>query len=277
MLDKLPYCALSFGGGVQSSAIYLMLIHEPWRLLDVMGELPDKVYFADTGAETKDTYKAVNYMQSFKSKVFEIEVVSNGNILERQYTSGDYNPLFPFFIKQLDGGIGMAKRQCTSEYKIRAIQKACREAFKLTNVKLMIPTVSQWLGISIDEPERIKTSEGKGFITQYPLVQLGWDRKKCIEYCESYNWTPTKSRCFMCPYQSDANWLQLKRDSPDEFEEACLVDEKIRETLLWGDATKNQTTTSQSFLHRSCIPLRNVKFKGENNLFADECQGVCNT
>ena len=53
MLGKLPYCAFSFGGGVQSSAIYLMLIHEPWKLLEIMGELPDRVYFADTGAETQ--------------------------------------------------------------------------------------------------------------------------------------------------------------------------------------------------------------------------------
>ncbi|MEH2169329.1 MAG: hypothetical protein V7K41_22260 [Nostoc sp.] len=270
MLGKLPYCALSFGGGVQSSAIYLMLIYEPWRLLEVMGELPDKVYFADTGAETQNTYKAVEYMQSFKSIAFKIEVVSNGNILERQYTSGDFNPLFPFFIKQIDGNIGMAKRQCTSEYKIRAIQKACREAFKLTNVKLMVPTISQWLGISIDEPERIKISEGTAFVTRYPLVELGWDRDRCVDYCLRWKWTPTKSRCFMCPYQSDANWLELKRDSPDEFENACLVDEKIRETMLWRDAS-----TSKCYLHRSCVPLREVQFKGENDLFADECQGMC--
>ena len=270
MLGKLPYCAFSFGGGVQSSAIYLMLIHEPWKLLEIMSELPDRVYFADTGAETQSTYKALEYMQSYKSQSFQIEVVSNGSLLERTYSSGDYNPLYPFFIKQPDGKKGMAKRQCTSEYKVRAIHKACRQAFNLVNKPLKYPTVSQWLGIGIDELERVKTSEGEGFSTNYPLIQLEWDRDRCIEYCESHGWTPTKSRCYMCPYQSDANWLDLKLNHPEDFERACVEDGRIRDTLM------RNGSVSEAYLHSSLMPLRTVKFKGEDNgLFADECQGVC--
>jgi hypothetical protein len=269
MLGNLPYCCFSFGGGVQSSAIYLMLIHEPWVLLELMGELPDKVYFADTGAETSSTYKCLEHMQNYKSQSFGIEVVSSGNMLERQYTSGDYNPLYPFFISQPDGKVGMAKRQCTSEYKVRTIQRACREAFGLVKKHLKTPTISTWLGISTDELERLKFTEGEGFVLRYPLIELGWDRNQCIDYCATHNWVPIKSRCYMCPYQSDKNWLDLKINHPDDFEKACVEDERIRDTTTWSGGT------SQAYLHRSCVPLREVVFKDEPELFLDECQGMC--
>ncbi|GAA6621592.1 hypothetical protein [Scytonema sp. NUACC26] len=277
MLGQLPYCAFSFGGGVQSSAIYLMLMHEPRKLLEAMGELPDKVFFADTGAETASTYKALVHMMGFKSLHFEIQIVSNGSILNHCYGSGDYNPLYPFYIKQPDGKLSMAKRQCTSEFKIRAVQKACREAFHLTRKKLKYPTISQWLGISTDEPERVKTSEGTGFVTRYPLIELGMSRDDCVDYCKQHNWTPTKSRCYLCPYQGDAQWLELKYKHPGDFELACQQDERIRNTLLWRDRAEGNQPTAQCYLHRSCAPLREVQFKGEPDLWADECQGVCNT
>lgn len=72
MLGESLYCAFSFGGGVQSSAIYLMLIYEPKRLFRAMGELPDKVYFADTGAETQTTYDCLEHMKNLKSQLFKI-------------------------------------------------------------------------------------------------------------------------------------------------------------------------------------------------------------
>jgi hypothetical protein len=44
----------------------------------------------------------------------------------------------------------------------------------------------------------------------------------------------------MCPYQGDANWLELKVKSPDE---------RIRQTMLEKNASTNQTVTSQCYLH----------------------------
>lgn len=271
MLGKSPYCVFSFGGGVQSSAIYLMLMHEPGRLLEAMGELPDKVYFADTGAETKATYKCLEHMQKTCSGSFQIETVNNGNILESAFAdSGLYKACYPFFIKNgITGKVGMAQRMCTSNYKIRAIQKATRQAFNLKGMPLRDNFISMWLGISIDEIDRARDSRDKWIVNRYPLIELGLTRQDCLDYCARYDWIPTKSRCYFCPYQSDANWLELKQTSPDEFDAACKEDERVRSRFLHDG--------SKAYLHQSCVPLRDVVFKGENNNdgFGNDCQGIC--
>lgn len=272
MFGNSPYCVFSFGGGVQSSTIYLMLIHEPKRLFKVMGELPDKVYFADTGAETQSTYECLRHMQNLRSPLYEIETVNNGSILESSFAdTGNSKASYPFFIKNgITGKVGMAKRICTSEYKIKAIQKAIRKTFNLTKMKLRDNNVSMWLGISIDEIERVKDSRDKWVLHQYPLIELGLNRQDCLDYCDRYNWTPTKSRCYFCPYQSDVNWASLKQNSSEEFELACKEDERIRNRFL--------TDGSTAYLHRSCVPLRQVKFKSDDNdNFGNECEGLCST
>lgn len=270
--QKSPWCVFSFGGGVQSSAIYLMLIHEPKRLFEIMNELPNKVYFADTGAELKSTYACLEHMLTLQSSLFQIETVNNGSILEGIFAdTGNPKVSYPFFIKNgQTGKVGMSRRMCTSEYKIKAVQKATRKAFNLTGLKLRDKCVSMWLGISIDEIERVKDSPDRWVQHRYPLIELGMSRQDCIDYCGQYDWTPVKSRCYFCPYQSDTSWAELKRDSPEEFELACKEDERIRNRPLKND--------SLSYLHQSCVPLRDIRFKKlDNDGFGNECEGICGT
>jgi 3'-phosphoadenosine 5'-phosphosulfate sulfotransferase (PAPS reductase)/FAD synthetase len=44
----------SFGAGVQSTAILLLIKYEPERVISAMGKLPDWIIFADTGAENQE-------------------------------------------------------------------------------------------------------------------------------------------------------------------------------------------------------------------------------
>jgi len=267
---KSPYCVFSFGGGVQSSALYLMLIHEPAKLLKAMGELPQKVFFADTGAETEATYKALEHMQAFKAHWFEIETVTNGNILTSTFADGNLKIGYPAYIKNgVTGKIGMGKRFCTRNYKIEAVQKATRETFKIKKIHLRPNTVSMWLGISTDEIDRVAESPDKWIKNSYPLIELGMSREDCIKYCIQHNWTPAKSRCYICPYQSDDNWLDMKVNNPGEFEKACLIDEQIRHITHIDNST--------IYLHRSATPLRKVQFKGGQHWDIDECSGHCGT
>jgi len=267
------YCVFSFGGGVQSSAIYLMLINEPRKLYNAMNEVPGKIFFTDTGAELQSTYKCLEYMQGLRSPLFHIELVSNGNILKSNFkdTSNSKAP-YPFFIKNgQTGKVGMAQRMCTHEYKIKAVQKATKDAFKLNRIRLQKGIVSMWLGISMDEIHRMKDNRDHWRTNRYPLIEMGMTRQDCIEYCAMYNWLPTKSRCYFCPYQSNASWNELKQNSPKEFELACKEDELIRNRFL--------TDGSKSYLHKSCIPLKEINFKRSEieDGFNNECEGVCNT
>ncbi len=270
MLGSIPYCYFSFGGGVQSCAIYLMLMHEPHKLIDVMGEYPDKVFFADTSAELQATYEALKHMQSYNSKLYAIEVVSNGDITREVFADNLYKPKMPYFYVANNNKVGMHQRQCTSDFKVKALLKAARAAFNLTNKSLKHDTISIWLGISTDEERRAQPSKENGFVNRYPLIELGWSRDDCEVYCKEHGWIPVKSRCYCCPYQSEKNWLDLKLNHSEDFKRACEIDEKCRNATIakFGYA---------AYLHRSCLPLSEVKFKGESevNGFGWECDGLC--
>jgi hypothetical protein len=51
------YCVFSFSGGVQSYAIYLLLLYETKKLYHAMGKLLELCSFADIGVETQLTYQ----------------------------------------------------------------------------------------------------------------------------------------------------------------------------------------------------------------------------
>lgn len=283
--SKYPFCFFSFGGGVQSSAIYLMLLNEPHKLHEAMGEMPDIVLFADTGAETQSTYDCLAEMRGrgkeIGNKAFEIELVQyRVGIIETTLESGHYYPTYPFFVKKKDGSIGMSKRICTQKFKIDVLKKAVRERLGLTGRRIKDKIlISSWLGISTDESERMRLSLDGWTECRYPLIELGMDRSDCIDYCKKFDWHPAKSRCWLCPFQSNINWLDLKLNHPDEFEKACEEDERIRYLPRSHEWKRNADPESEFYLHRSCIPLRKVDFLHKEKLsdfsFRDECTGLC--
>ena len=102
----------------------------------------------------------------------------------------------------------------------------------------------------------------------YPLIDAGLYRNNCIQVVEDAGLgTPRKSACVYCPYQSDHRWAEMKRDNPDEFEKACKLDELIR--------TKTRAVKDEAFVHKSGVPLRDVKFGDFPSLWDDECEGHC--
>lgn len=62
----------------------------------------------------------------------------------------------------------------------------------------------------------------------------------------------------------------MKRNRPDEFKDACEIDEQIRKG--------NHKVKDNLYIHRSCVPLKEVVFKEkekEPDLFNLECEGMC--
>src|SRR5262249_5257261 len=100
---------LSFGGGVQSTALLLA---------SQDGLIPsfDLVIFADTHAEPKVVYDWINFVV-YSTKI-EIQFVSAGDIVADTLSNDKRFASAPFFVKNLEGNKGILRRQCTSEYKI---------------------------------------------------------------------------------------------------------------------------------------------------------------
>ena len=103
--------ALSCGAGVQSSALIL---------LAARGEIPrfDVAVFADTGWEPAAVYAQLDRLTGIAAKAgMPVVRVSAGNLRADALDPGHRFASMPLFTLGPNGERGMARRQCTSEYK----------------------------------------------------------------------------------------------------------------------------------------------------------------
>jgi 3'-phosphoadenosine 5'-phosphosulfate sulfotransferase (PAPS reductase)/FAD synthetase len=127
--------------------------------------MPDAAIFADTQDEPKEVYAHLEWLKSVLP--FPVYVVTAGKLSQR-HLDGFNGARTPFFIK----AGGMAKRQCTREFKIRPIRRKVREIVGV-GARGHIPpnTVTAWVGISIDEADRQKPSGVRFIINRWPLLE----------------------------------------------------------------------------------------------------------
>lgn len=256
---------LSLGGGVQSTALFLMSLH---------GKIDnpcEAAIFADTGAEKQSTYETIEFLREYADG-FGIPVysVSNGDILTDTLQNDSVPPVIPFRILRPDGSNLLGRRQCTTWYKITPIQKKIRE---ITHCTSKNPVVQQ-IGISVDEAHRMRPSRSKSFINRYPLVEKRFGRDSCVAYLKKNGFdVPSRSSCFFCPYNSDAEWQLLN----DEYISKC------------SDFEKAVQSKPMEYLDEGCVPYLHRSFKQiadrpfdkrnpdqlEFDLKSEECEGGC--
>ena len=125
-----------------------------------------------------------------------------------------------------------------------------------------------WLGISLDEIQRAKTSMLPRVQYYYPLIEERLTRGDCVRYFKDRSFpVPKKSSCVFCPYHSDKGWKELKDNYPKEWKKAVKVDEAIRDSTKRG-------LDDPIYLHRTCAPLEDVEFADQQELFMCE-EGFC--
>lgn len=261
---------LSLGAGVQSTTLALMAAH------GAVGPMPDCAIFADTGWEPKAVYEHLAWLRSPNVLPFQVHIVSDGNIRDGlvRGAQGERWASIPAFTKSASGTVGMIRRQCTKELKIVPIRRKVRELIGIAGKRSPNhPVVEQWIGISFDEIVRMKMSMEPWQVNRFPLVEMGMTRRDCLRWLELNGYpTPPKSSCIGCPYHSDSLWRQMREEDPDAFADAVAIDRMIR--------TGFRNLRGEVFLHRSCVPLDEADIdtladKGQLDLFADECDGMC--
>ena len=294
-----PIHIISLGAGVQSSTMALMA---------AKGEItpmPIAAIFADTQAEPDEVYTWLDWLE--KQLPFPVHRVTQGSLYDQALkmrttkdgrsftvTSIPYHTLSKRVsnlcvscgIKihngtcELCGGtkfkeveintVGMVPhRTCTADYKIKPLLKHAR---KLAGIKRGQKTVGlvQWIGISLDEIQRMKDSREPWAENRWPLVELGMKRHDCLRWMEKNGYPkPPRSACYFCPFHSDAEWSRLKRFDAVAFERAVAKQKGLTSNFH-----------SRIFLHKSCKPLDTVDFsteeeRGQINMFNNECEGMC--
>jgi hypothetical protein len=276
-----PYNFLSLGAGVQSSTIALMAKHGE------ITPMPDAAIFADTQAEPASVYKWLDWLEP--QLPFPVIRVTRGDmtsesliIKDRKDGTGRWiKSLIPAFIQNKDGSKGIMGRQCTYSYKVEQLERAARLHGKVKRGQKNV-TVTQWIGISWDEIQRIKPSRVAWSQHRWPLVELRMGRRDCLKWMESHGYPkPPRSACVYCPFHSDNEWRRLRDEEPEEFQRAIRFEKDLQAVKA-----KTERMRGVPFLHPSCVPLDQVDLstdieRGQLALwldeqsFGNECEGMC--
>lgn len=249
---------ISLGAGKQSTYMMLRALEGSYK------HKPDFAIFADLGCEPKYVYEHLYKTRDYvKEKYdFDIVIVSSGNLKEdiEDYIDGKINrvPTIPYRTKH-----GLLQRQCTYDYKIAPIRKYLQSVRKGEKIRL-------WIGISLDEIERMKEPNVKYIEHYFPLVESRIRIDAIVQWYRDTGFDePMKSACLICPFHSDQYWRRFKKVFPDEFEEVCKFDDKIR---------NYPKLDNKCYLSKHIQPLRDIKFEYEQSLFPEmieECEGLC--
>lgn len=279
---KTTHTFLSLGAGVQSSTIALMAKHGE------ITPMPDAAIFADTQAEPASVYRWLDWLEG--QLPFPVHRVSRGDLTEGSLTVRQFKDdpsrhwvksLIPAFIANPDGSRGIMGRRCTFSYKVEQLEKASRRLGQIKRGQKEI-TVTQWIGISWDEIQRIKPSRVAWSQHRWPLVELRMGRRDCLKWMKAHGYPePPRSACVYCPFHSDDEWRRLRDEEPKEFARCVKFEKDLQ-------AAKAQTDNQRGvpFLHPSLVPLDQVDFRTDiergqlalwldEQSFGNECEGMC--
>ena len=146
---------LSFGAGVNTVALMVMLIRE--------GAPLDGVVFADTGGETPDTYESVEVARTYLDEhqiPFTIVKARRGET--DLYRTALRRRVIP----------SVQWRWCTRDFKVNPIHQYYRG---------LGSHVNQYVGIAYDEIHRMKDSRTDYVTNLYPLIDNRLTRQDCID------------------------------------------------------------------------------------------------
>ncbi len=263
---------ISLGAGVQSTTMALMAARGE------IGPMPDCAIFADTGWEPQAVYDHLAWLSSPNVLSFPVKIVRRDGPdlgeLSIQIATSDVtrSAMPPWYTAEPHG---MLPRQCSKEFKTRAIAKEIRTMLGLKRGERgpNAVAVEQWLGISQDEMQRMKDPEQKFIKNRWPLVEKGMDRNACLRWMERAGYPrPPKSACIFCPYMDNARWRTMKDESPDDWNRAVAFDSAIRPGFVG--------MVGEAFVHKQRVPLGQVDLTtledhGQLNMFNNECEGMC--
>ncbi len=200
---------LSYGGGVNSKAVYFLLIEN--------GFVPNKDFYALYANHGGDCPETMQDIEDMNAKGFPVD--SWSTYCEGHDTIFDY-----FWSKKALPSITNKSKDCTFKFKIDPIHKAVKW---IMNVVADTDTYVQVLGIDAGESHRGHQTEHNGIPNIYPLKEEGYDREGCKEVIRRNGQkVPAKSACFFCPNRKNHEWRQLRRDHPELFFAASALEER---------------------------------------------------
>jgi hypothetical protein len=204
---------ISFGAGVNSVAMTIMLVEGGWR---------GPIVFADTGGEHPETYCYMKYFERDFLKPRDLGIVrlspaTHPDLYKDKRIGGESGSttLEEYCLKW--GIIPLlAMRWCSRLFKKMSLDNWCdKHGYALA-----------LLGISASEPRRVRDDPA----THYPLVERDIHRGECKRIIQRAGLeVPRKSGCFFCPGQRISGWRNLYFEYPDLYERAIALEDNASE------------------------------------------------
>ncbi|MGX9727862.1 MAG: hypothetical protein ACTFAK_11240 [Candidatus Electronema sp. VV] len=188
---------LSFGGGVNSVALYL--------LMEQLG-MDFEAVFVNHGGDWPETYQYLDYFIATGRPV----VVLKPDV--RTVEKLHFDSLVDY----------CEHRQVVPSRSSRW----CTDRFKIVPVRAYIERPC-WMHLGIDagEARRAVLSSADGIENRFLLIEHGLDRSGCVRLIEDSGLAvPAKSGCYICPFQSRSGYLQLRTKHPELFCRAAKLE-----------------------------------------------------
>lgn len=192
---------LGLSGGRDSAALAVyMRQHYP--------DLDIDYFFTDTGKELPEVYEYLGRLEGFLGK-------------QITYLNPDRD--FDFWLKQYNDFLPSPQsRWCTRQLKLRPFEQWLRPMLEGGT------TIYSYVAIRSDEEYRegYSSKHNKLFV-KLPFKDEGIDKTGVLEILEGaglglpkyYSWR-TRSGCTFCFFQQKIEWVRLKEEHPEAFEEA---------------------------------------------------------
>lgn len=192
---------LGLSGGRDSAALAVyMRQHYP--------ELKLEYFFTDTGKELPEVYEFLGRLEGFL-----------GQTILRLNPDRD----FDFWLREYGHFLPSAStRWCTRQLKLLPFRQWLRPSLDAGH------RITSYVAIRADEDYRQGFEPTQENLkVNYPFREASIDKQGVIELLEAsglglpkyYNWR-SRSGCTFCFFQQKIEWVNLKRNHPDAFEEA---------------------------------------------------------
>jgi hypothetical protein len=207
-------------------------------ILIAQGKLPrpERVIMSNTTREASEVWK---YTAEFVIPLFDhlglrLEIVTADGSL---YEKGSHLPRIPAYT-----GGGQLPVFCSNYWKRDLIRRYLRQLGYGPDHPIL-----QWIGLSLDEVGRMKSTGRKWIKNHWPLIlDARMRRGECIQLVLNYGWpSPPRSACWMCPFRRNVEWLHLFKHWPDDWNNAVALDEEIR----------RRDRKHSLFVHHQAVPL----------------------
>lgn len=212
---------LSFGGGVNSVALYIYFVNNG---------IDFEAVFSDHGSDYPETYEYLKY--------FNKECVKRGwkpvTIVKGKYKDKNMKEALNLYEYCLEKKIfpSMMFRWCTEKFKIRPVHDYVNNLLEDGEKCFMN------IGIAYDESHRAKEPKNppkwmRNKIFKYPFVSDGITREDniCIIKTSGIK-VPPKSGCYYCPYQKVQQFKELYKKDPELYYKAKELEINVNEKRI---------------------------------------------